>query len=55
MGPFGIQELLIIGAVALLFFGPRNLPKLGRALGDSIREFKSAGKELQKSFDDDKD
>ena len=39
MGFIGIQELLVIAAVALLFFGPRQLPKLGRAAGEASREF----------------
>ncbi|MBA4495528.1 twin-arginine translocase TatA/TatE family subunit [Paenactinomyces guangxiensis] len=37
----GVEWLLIIG-VALILFGPKKLPELGRALGKSIREFKKA-------------
>jgi sec-independent protein translocase protein TatA len=36
MGPIGIPEMLIILVVALIFFGPRKLPELGRSLGRSI-------------------
>jgi sec-independent protein translocase protein TatA len=43
---FGMGELLIIGAVAMLIFGPRQLPRLGRSLGQSIREFRGVGREL---------
>lgn len=42
----GMQELIIIGGIALLIFGPRQLPKLGRGLGDGLREFRKIGKEL---------
>ena len=47
MGPIGVQELLIVTAVALLIFGPRQLPKLGRAAGETIKEFRSVGKALK--------
>jgi sec-independent protein translocase protein TatA len=46
-----MQELLVIGAVLMLFFGPSQLPKLGKSIGQTIKEFKSAGKELRKSID----
>lgn len=36
----GVPELLIILAVALLIFGPKHLPKLGRSLGRTIRNFR---------------
>ncbi len=36
----GMQELLLIGVIALLLFGPKKLPELGRSLGDAIRGFK---------------
>lgn len=36
----GFTEILLILGVALLFFGPSRLPGLGKALGDSIRNFK---------------
>ena len=42
----GAPELLIILAIVLLLFGGSNLPKLSRALGDSMRE-------LRKGFSDD--
>jgi len=47
MGMLGGTELLVIAAIALLIFGPRQLPKLGRSLGESIREFRGVGKELE--------
>lgn len=38
----GWTELLLIGGIALLLFGPSKLPNLGRSLGESIRGFKKA-------------
>ncbi len=52
MGPIGIPELIIIFFVALIFFGPRKLPELGRSLGKSINEFKRASNELRSTLDD---
>ena len=40
-GLFQPMHLLIIGGIALLVFGPRKLPELGKGLGESIRSFKS--------------
>jgi len=51
----GFQEILLIFLVALLLFGGRKLPEIGKALGQSIREFKKAfegeSKEEGKSAD----
>jgi TatA/E family protein of Tat protein translocase len=52
MGPIGFPEMLIILVVALIFFGPRKLPELGRSLGRSIGEFKRASNELRNTLDD---
>ncbi len=38
--PIGTPELLVIGSVVVLLFGTQKLPKLGSALGESIRNFK---------------
>lgn len=43
----GVPELLIILVLGLIIFGPGKLPDVGRALGKSIREFKSANKETE--------
>jgi sec-independent protein translocase protein TatA len=40
----GITELLVILAIALVFFGAKNLPEVGRGLGESIRNFRKAVK-----------
>ncbi len=46
MGNLGIWEIILIGAVLLLLFGPSKLPELGKSLGRGIQEFKKAGREL---------
>ena len=48
----GMPELLIIMTVALLVFGPRKLPELGRSLGKSLQEFKRASNELKHTLDE---
>ena len=42
MGPLGWQEMAFIFLLALLLFGPKKLPELGKGLGESIRGFKAA-------------
>lgn len=51
-GPLGFPELVIIFVVALIVFGPRKLPDLGRSLGKSLAEFKRASNELRSTLDD---
>ena len=51
-GPIGFPELMIILVVALIVFGPRKLPELGRSLGRSLNEFKRASNELKQTLDD---
>jgi sec-independent protein translocase protein TatA len=48
-------HLLVIFAIALLVFGPKKLPELGKGLGESIRGFKSAMKEREQSSDENHD
>ncbi|MDM5250516.1 MULTISPECIES: twin-arginine translocase TatA/TatE family subunit [Lysinibacillus] len=54
MGSIGPMSLIIIGIVALLIFGPKKLPELGKAFGSTLREFKNATKGLADEDDDDK-
>ena len=42
MGGLGLPEMIIIGIIALLVFGPKKLPELGSGLGKAIRDFKGA-------------
>lgn len=50
-GSLGIQELLIIAGVAVLIFGPSQLPKLGRSIGETVK----AIRDIPKAMDDDSD
>jgi TatA/E family protein of Tat protein translocase len=52
MGNIGMPELVIILVIALIIFGPRKLPELGRSLGKSIGEFKKASNELRSTLDE---
>ena len=51
-GPIGIWEMVIILVIALIVFGPRKLPELGRSLGKSLGEFKRASNELRNTLDE---
>ena len=51
-GPIGMPELIIILVIALIIFGPRKLPELGKSLGRSINEFKKASNELRSTLED---
>lgn len=53
LGSLGMPELLVILVVVMLIFGPRQLPKMGRALGETIKEFRGVGKELNALHDED--
>ena len=50
-GSIGMPELIIILVIALIIFGPRKLPELGRSLGKSIGEFKKASNELRSTLE----
>ncbi len=51
----GFPELIIILVLALVIFGPKKLPEVGKAIGSGLKEFKKATSDLQKAieFDDD--
>ena len=46
----GLPEMAVIMGVALLIFGPKKLPEIGRSLGKAIRGFQEASKEFQNEF-----
>ncbi len=46
----GFPELLLIFVIALIVFGPKKLPELGRSLGRALSEFKKASEEFQESM-----
>ena len=50
-GSLGMPELIVIFVIALVIFGPRKLPELGRSLGRSLAEFKKATSELQNTLE----
>lgn len=55
MQNIGIPGLILILTLALIIFGPKKLPEIGRAFGQTLREFKKSTKELTNDvFDDDK-
>ena len=51
-GPIGMPELILIFLVALLVFGPRKLPELGKSLGKGLAEFKRASEDLKRTIED---
>lgn len=52
MGPIGIPEMIFIFVLALLIFGPRKLPELGRSLGKAMTEFRRASNDLRRTMED---
>jgi sec-independent protein translocase protein TatA len=52
MGPIGMPEMVVIAVIALIIFGPRKLPELGKSLGKSIAEFKRASNELKNTLEE---
>ena len=51
-GSIGMPELIIVFVIALIIFGPRKLPEIGRSLGKSIGQFKKASSELRSTLDE---
>lgn len=51
MGPVGVQEMVVIFLVALVLFGPKKLPELGRTLGKALTEFRRAQSELKATLE----
>lgn len=55
LGSIGGTELLVIMTIALLIFGPRKLPELGRSIGKGLSEFKRASNDLKRSLEEEID
>lgn len=53
MGNLGLTEMLLIGILLLIFFGPQKLPELGKSLGKGIQEFKRASREITDAVNED--
>lgn len=51
MGPLGIQEIVLILIIALVVFGPKKLPELGRTIGKALAEFKRASNEIKHNLE----
>lgn len=51
MGPLGIQEIILIVVIALIVFGPKKLPELGRSVGKTLAEFRRASNEIKQSIE----
>jgi TatA/E family protein of Tat protein translocase len=51
MGPLGVPETIFIFVLALLIFGPKKLPELGKTIGKAMTEFRRASSELKATFD----
>ena len=51
-GSLGMPELIVIFIIALIVFGPRKLPELGRSLGRGLAEFKKATNEFHSTLED---
>jgi sec-independent protein translocase protein TatA len=51
MGNLGIQEIIVIFVIALIIFGPRKLPEIGKSLGKGLAEFKKASNELRQNWE----
>jgi TatA/E family protein of Tat protein translocase len=52
MGNLGMPELILILVLALLLFGPKKLPEIGKQLGKGLGEFKRASNDLKRSIED---
>ena len=50
MGPLGMGEIIVLFVLALLIFGPKKLPELGKTFGKGMAEFKRASNELKSTF-----
>ncbi|MBN6188141.1 twin-arginine translocase TatA/TatE family subunit [Aneurinibacillus sp. REN35] len=50
----GFPGLILILVIALIVFGPKKLPEIGRAMGQTLKEFKNSTRELTSDDDDDK-
>jgi len=51
-GPLGLPELMLIFVVALLLFGPRKMPEIGRSIGRAMGEFRRASNDFKRTIEE---
>jgi len=51
-GSLGMPELIVIMVIALLVFGPKKLPEVGRSIGKALREFKKTTEDIKGKFEE---
>lgn len=51
-GSVGVPELIVILAIALLIFGPKKLPEVGRSIGKALREFRKTSDEIKEKIEE---
>ena len=52
-GPIGWPEIILVLIIALLLFGAKRLPEIGRSMGKAIKEFKKSFKDVTDELDED--
>jgi sec-independent protein translocase protein TatA len=52
MGSLGMQEIIVIFVLALIIFGPRKLPEIGKSIGKGLSEFRRASNELRQTWEE---
>ncbi len=52
MGSLGMQEIIVIFIIALIVFGPRKLPEIGKSIGKGLQEFKKASNDLKRTWEE---
>ena len=52
MGSLGMQEIIVLFVLALIIFGPRKLPEIGKSIGKGLQEFKKASNDLKRTWEE---
>jgi len=51
-GSLGVPEMMLIFVVALILFGPRQMPQIGKSIGKALGEFRRASNEFKRTIED---